>query len=238
MVQVYYSIDQILLGYLKGNGDVGQYAAAAKLPIVIAGFTMLWASALYPHASRVFQHDPEAVRRQLGMFTSMSIAVALALAVSFTLVAGDLMTALFGPAFGDAAGPFAILMWATAVAFVSINITHVLLAVGGERQFAVCVTVGAVLNIALNLVLIPPLGATGAAWATLAAEAMVLLVSLRQLTRRLGRMSLELRRIAGAVAATGVMAGVLLLLPEAAPVVLRLTVAGLSVRSRPSHSAP
>ena len=97
MVQVYYSIDQILLGYLKGNHEVGQYAAAAKLPIVIAGFTALWASALYPHASRVFQRDSEAVRRQLGMFTSMSVAVALALAVSFTLVAGDLMTALFGP---------------------------------------------------------------------------------------------------------------------------------------------
>jgi len=227
MVQVYYSIDQILLGYLKDTAVVGQYAAAAKLPIVIAGFTMLWASALYPHASRVFQRDPAAVRRQLGMFTSMSVCVALPLAVSFTFVSEDLMTALFGAAFGAAAAPFAVLMWATAVSLVSINVTHVLLAVGGERQFAVSVTAGAVLNIALNFALIPGLGATGAAYATLAAEAMVLLVSLWQLTHRLGRMSLELGRIAGAVGATGAMAGVLVLLPETVPVVLRLTVSGL-----------
>jgi O-antigen/teichoic acid export membrane protein len=222
MVQVYYSIDQILLGYLRENEDVGQYAAAAKLPIVLMGFTALWATALYPHATRVFEQDREALRRQLGGFSSLAIVAALPLAVGSTLVGRDVMLGLFGAAFGPAATPFAVLMWATAIAFVSINATHVLLAIGGERDFAVAVTAGAVLNVALNFALIPGLGPTGAALATLAAEAMVLVVSWRRLATVLGPAPLDARRILGALAANGAMALALISVPEATPPAIRI----------------
>jgi len=58
MLQVYYSMDQVLLGLLTNKAEVGQYAAAAKLPVVLSGFTAIWLSAVYPHASKLFTHDP------------------------------------------------------------------------------------------------------------------------------------------------------------------------------------
>ena len=40
MLQIYYSMDQVLLGLLTNKAEVGQYAAAAKVPAVFSGFVV------------------------------------------------------------------------------------------------------------------------------------------------------------------------------------------------------
>ena len=102
MLQIYYSMDQVLLGLLTNKTEVGQYAAAAKLPAVLSGFVIIWMSAVYPHASKLFTHDPDALRRQLGSFTSLGIVAALPLAAGSAIVGTAVMTGLFGPAYSSA----------------------------------------------------------------------------------------------------------------------------------------
>jgi O-antigen/teichoic acid export membrane protein len=225
MLQIYYSFDAILLGYLKNTGEVGQYSAAAKLPVVMAGLLTVWASALYPHATKLYKRDPDVLRRQVGKFSSLALVAALPLAVGSSFVADDLMTGLFGGQFGPAGTPFAVLMWSTAIVFVSINMAQVILAIGQERYFALAVTVGAVVNTILNFILIPPFGPTGAAFATMVAEAVVLAVNARRLFDELGPTPLSVRRIAGALAASAVMALTLAVMPAGTSVWIRLVVA-------------
>ncbi len=225
MVHVYYSIDQVLLGYLESTEEVGIYAAATKIPYVLIGFAAVWSSALYPHASALAARSPAALRGQVGLFTSLSLAVALPMLVGGAVVAEDLVVAIFGAEYRDAALPFAVLMLSTAVVLVSVNVTQVLLAIGEERHFAWSVAAGALINVVLNLVLIPVAGATGAAVATVAAEVVVFAMNTGRLVRRLGRPELETRRLAGVVAATAVMAVVVVLMPAGVSVWVRLGVA-------------
>jgi O-antigen/teichoic acid export membrane protein len=145
--------------------------------------------------------------------------------VGGAVVAEDLVVAIFGAEYRDAALPFAVLMLSTAVVLVSVNVTQVLLAIGEERHFAWSVAAGALINVVLNLVLIPVAGATGAAVATVAAEVVVFAMNTGRLVRRLGRPELETRRLAGVVAATAVMAVVVVLMPAGVSVWVRLAVA-------------
>jgi O-antigen/teichoic acid export membrane protein len=117
-------------------------------------------------------------------------------------------------------------MWATVIVFVSINVTSVALAIGQERRFTLAVTAGAGSNLALNLILIPAFGATGAAASTVVAELVVLAVNAARVRKVLGREPLDARRIAGALAASALMALALALLPSGTSVWLSLTFGG------------
>ena len=226
MLQIYWSMDQVLLGLLTNKAEVGQYAAAAKLPVVLSGFIQIWVSAVYPHASKLFTHDPDALRRQLGSFTSISVVVALPLAAGSVILGTPIMTALFGPAYSQAGATFAILMVASAIVVLAINFTSLAMAVDQERTFALSVTIASVANVLLNLLLIPLYGPVGAAISTVVAESVVFLICAHRVIARIGRPPLATRRIASAVVATAVMSGALLAMPSSTSVWLRIAAGG------------
>lgn len=89
------------------------------------------------------------------------------------LVGHDLIPRLFGAQYAPAATPFILLMVAAALIFFTLSYGTVAIAVGDERHYAIAVTLGAVANVAINVVAIPLFGMVGAASATLAAEVVV-----------------------------------------------------------------
>jgi O-antigen/teichoic acid export membrane protein len=224
MIKIYYSIDSVMLGYLRSIEEVGLYAVAYKLPLALIGFGTLWIAAFYPHASALSVRDPERLRRHVGTFSSVAIVVALALAVGATFGADGLMPLLFGRDFGGATTPFILLTWAAAVILVSVNFGNVLLACGDERRYAIGVSAGAFANLGINAWAIPTYGMNGAACATIAAELLVLAYMVRRFRAVLGPPTLELERIARGAAASAVLAGVLIALPGSVPVLLRLAI--------------
>jgi O-antigen/teichoic acid export membrane protein len=203
MIQVYYSIDSVMLGYLRDTADVGQYAVAYKIPLALTAISGIWIQALYPHAAALFERDRDALRRQVGRFASLAIVVALPVGAGATIVGHDLMPALFGDAYRDADTPFVLLTWASALIIVTVNFANVLLATGDDRRYAIGVTLGAVLNVGLNFALIPALGTTGAAINTLAAETLVIAYMVVRFRQVIGPVSLD-----GALVARGALAAV------------------------------
>jgi O-antigen/teichoic acid export membrane protein len=221
MIQVYYSIDSVMLGYLRSTADVGQYAVAYKIPLALTALSGIWIQALYPHAAALFERDREELRRQVGRFASLALVVALPLGAGATIVGGDLMPALFGDDYRDAGTPFVLLMWASALIMVTVNFANVLLATGDDRPYAIGVTLGAILNVGLNFALIPELGTTGAAINTIAAETLVIAYMLVRFTRVIGPVSLDGALIArGALAALAMVALLLALSPALSPIAL------------------
>jgi len=212
MISVYYSLDSVMLGYLRTTEEVGQYAVAYRLPLALIGFAGLWSSVLFPHASALALRDPETLRGLLGFFSSVAVVVALPLGAGAILVGEDLIPLLFGAEFAAAGTPFVILAWAAVIVVVTISTGTVALAIGEERHYVIAVTAGAVANLLANLVLIPSFGMEGAAAATVGAEVIVFAVVWRRLQARLGGVPLEWSRIARAAAATVVMVPVVLAL--------------------------
>lgn len=219
MLQLYVSIDIVMLGNLRSARQVGIYAVANRLPAALIVLANVWINAFFPHAAAQVATHPRALLEQVGRIVTVMVVLAIGLTVGAALCAPGLITWLFGAGFSSAGAPCAVLAAAAAVTLVDVTYGNVLLAADGERVFAQAVTFGVVVNVVANLVLIPRAGALGAATSTLIAELALGAVLVTRLTRRLGAATLDWGRILRGLAAAAVMVGcVLLARPLGAPV--------------------
>jgi O-antigen/teichoic acid export membrane protein len=202
MIQTYYTLDFVLLGYLATSHAVGEYTVASRLPIAVSGLASLWVTAFYPHATVLFHTDRDQLRAQVARFSSLAVLVALpALPVGLAL-GSRTMGGLFGSSYATSGTAFAILLGSAGVSLVNANIGQVLLACGDDRAFLGSVTVGTILNVGLNIALIPAIGIVGSALATLVAELTIVVAVYWRFVHTLGAIEFELWRIPRALVAT------------------------------------
>ena len=225
MIRLYYSADFVLLGFLASAAAVGQYTVAYKLPLAFLGLASLWVTVFFPHASA---QPPNVLQRQLSIITMIILGVVAPLCAGSAILGTPLMVALFGPSYHAAGAPFSILMVGVAFAAVDMSIGQVILATGHERRFAVGVSLGAGMNLALNVLLIPTLGTSGSALATVAAEALVLVFMAFTVTSLGLAPRLLWSRVIFIALATALMAAALLLVDVDGSVFARIAI-GLGI---------
>jgi hypothetical protein len=173
----------------------------------------LWGGVLFPHFSALAERSRAELREQLGFFASLSVVASLALLAGAAIVGPDLVPELFGAQFEPAGTPFVILMGAAALVLFTVSY--------GTRpsRRATSATTrtrsrsGAALNVATNLVLIPPFGMEGAASATRRAPRSSSSPTCRAARPAARAGSLDRDRVLRALAATAAMTAVLLVVP-------------------------
>ena len=193
---VYHTMDKTMLGLLSTYEQSGFYYNSDKvvqIPLVIingVGTVML------PRMSALLAEGRQAEADRLFMTTMEGIAVTgVALACGIAAVAKEFVPFFFGAGYDPC---ILITIVFTPIllikGFSSIARTQYLIPMKMERDFTVSVVGGAVVNLVLNLLLIPRHGALGAAVATVIAElaACVLqFVSLRGRALGIGRLLLK-----------------------------------------------
>ncbi len=231
LTSLYWRIDVVLLSLVGARQDVGIYGLAYKVVdalYVLPAFVMV---TLLPELARLAGDRRR--RDELVQKASTVVQVAVVPLLVFVLAfAGEIARIAGGEAFDGAAVVLRILMLGVAAGFLRAVFTEALIAV--DRQLWLMYATGGLLlaNVALNLALIPVLGARGAAIAFAASEAvgLVLVAALYRRVGTLPRPHLPARLLA----AGGVMAAVALLrlVPpagSAGPVALLLVLGPLSL---------
>lgn len=209
---VYVNLDVVMLQFIKGDTEVGYYNAGIKVKNVLVSCVTSLGTVLLPRLSYYVQNgNKEAFHKMVRKAFNFVFVVATAVTIYFALYAKESILFLAGEAFLPATAPMIILMPTVLLIGLS-NITgfQVLTPVGLEVKVVYSVTAGAVLDFVFNLVLIPKFGAAGAAFATLMAEVLVLIIQCVYLRDQIGRMLKGiqfLKIILASVLATG--AGVL-----------------------------
>ena len=169
-VLLYARIDAVLVGWLRGEVDVGWYTAAYTIMLGLQIVPWMLAVALTPVYARTHGSAPESFRRAWDEGLRALVAVALPLALVPSLLAGPLVDRLFGGAFAPAGSALAILAWATPGAALGALLAGVLRAAGLERWLVLTAGSAAAVNVTLNLALIPRWGIDAAASVTVATE--------------------------------------------------------------------
>jgi O-antigen/teichoic acid export membrane protein len=181
LTQAFHNFDTILLGAMSSVAEVGRYNSAYRVLFLILGAFWLVTSALYPKLSRF--------AGGAGMQKQILLGV-LAVGLAGTLVA--LFIGLFAPFIlaivyrSDlaATGLLRVLAFAIPMDFCVALLGTILVSRGHDRILLTATGSAAVLNILLNLVLIPRFGGMGAALATLAAYAYLLIFLLQYAARK------------------------------------------------------
>lgn len=171
-VTVYTRIDMVMIEAMRGAAEVGVYSAAVRMSEVANFVPMVLAAGLFPSLVSAHAASRQEFSGRAGLYYDLSVAVALLFVVPVTLLAGPIIGILFGEGYTGAAPVLAVHVWSVVFVFLGVARSQVL-TTEGVILFQTCATMaGAVINIALNALLIPPHGAVGAAWATVASYAV------------------------------------------------------------------
>jgi O-antigen/teichoic acid export membrane protein len=155
-------IDQVLMGLIASQAALGTYAVAVNASEMLFYLPSAVATALLPVVARA--DGAAGVERTLRVFRAVMIVTACAVAVA--ALAGPLLLPLvFGAPYAGSVEPF---LWLLPSAFgfvASAVFSTALLASGAPALSSLGPAISLTTGVALDLVLIPALGATGAAMA-------------------------------------------------------------------------
>jgi O-antigen/teichoic acid export membrane protein len=175
-----FRIDVLLLQWLRDSETVGVYSAAYRpfeaallVPVAImaAGFPRLVRAAA----------DGPLFRALASRLAAVLLACAVGAGLFGWLAGPPLIGILFGAQFAPSGELLRILVLALPQIYINALLTQAIVAL--RRPWLVALSMAAALmaNVAFNLLLIPQLGATGAAIATVLAETTLLVASVASL---------------------------------------------------------
>jgi O-antigen/teichoic acid export membrane protein len=203
-------IDRVLIVRLVGLGDAGLYSLSVKFAqavnVLVKGFQLAW-----PPLAYSIQDDDEA-RRAYAVIVTWFVSVTTFVVAAMWLLSRWIVRALAAPEFFGSYKTIGLV--STGVMLYALYLVLVIiLGRTGRTEFNFPATgAGTLVNIGLNLALLPSMGIVGAGISLVASYA-VILVLMYVFTQRLFAVPYEWLRLGQAVglAAVLVLAGELLL---------------------------
>lgn len=175
---VYTNLDNVMLGFMTSDAEVGYYSAAVKIKYILASIVSSLGAVLLPRASNYLEKNMknEFIRISQKAINFVCV-VAIPISLFFILFAKEGILFIAGNNYINSVLPMQVIM--PTVFFIGLtNIMGIqmLVPMGKEKTVLVSELVGAVVDLILNAILIPEFGALGAAIGTLVAEIMVSIV--------------------------------------------------------------
>jgi O-antigen/teichoic acid export membrane protein len=165
-------IDQVMIKEMMGQKEVGIYSAAVGLSEVFYVIPVMICQSIYPSLVNAKKISSDLYYLRLRKLYSVMARSSLAIAIAMTFLSGWLVTTIYGDAYSEAGSVLALHIWAGVFVFLGVASGNWFLNENLQRYSSINTTVGAVVNILLNLILIPRYGIYGAAIATVVAYAV------------------------------------------------------------------
>jgi O-antigen/teichoic acid export membrane protein len=172
---IYVRIDTVMLSMMKGDAVVGWYNAAYGLVLAFKPIPQLFMNALFPLMSSYFVSSKDSLKVVYEKLFKYLFILGLPLAVGITLLADRFILLFYGEQFYHSIIALQILAWDALLIFLYMGSAFILVSIDKQNQMAVIAGCTALINVILNLFLIPSFSYVGAAIATIAAEGFLLL---------------------------------------------------------------
>ncbi|PIE67562.1 MAG: O-unit flippase [Deltaproteobacteria bacterium] len=164
---VYMRIDQIMLGHILGDGSVGIYTAAVTISEALYFIPMTITASVFPTIIEAKKNNEAIYSLRIQQLFDLMNVLALAVAIPMTFLSDSIISLLFGPEYQRAGTVLAVHVWAGIFYFLMAAGGKWFLIEGLQRYSFYRALFGAIVNIGLNLILIPKLEILGAAIATI-----------------------------------------------------------------------
>lgn len=182
---IYTNLDTVMLGFMDTDTTVGYYNAAVRIKNILVSIVTSLGTVLLPRAAYYVEH------KQMDEFRNISrkalnfiLVAATPMMLYFILFARDGIFLLSGSEYEGSVLPMQLAM--PTLLFIGLSNVlgiQILVPMGKELWVLWSIVAGAVVDLALNILLIPRFGASGAAMANMLAEGVVTAVQFVMLRR-------------------------------------------------------
>lgn len=220
---IYFKIDSVMLSILKGSQDVGIYGAPYKILEILTLVPSIFMGNVFPLITRYIEQKDDRLRPAVQKsFDFLSIAAfgilfgGLALSNNIIrFIAGDefvsASTVSFAGQVINAPAVLGILLFAVAASYFANLFSPVVIAAGKQKSLILPAFLATILNVSLNLILIPRWSYLAASVTTVITEVFILWFWAR-LTYRYLQFFPALKNLLKIIVAGALMAFVLLFL--------------------------
>jgi O-antigen/teichoic acid export membrane protein len=170
MISIYMKIDQVMLKS-AGSKIVGIYSAAARISESWYFIPVAIVTSVFPAIIHARKTDIERYHKRLQNLYDLLVAISLPVAILVSIFANQIIHILYGNPYQGAGILLSIHIWSGIFVFLGSASSQFLLAEGFTLISFSRTAFGALVNVVLNLWLIPIYGALGASIATLIAYA-------------------------------------------------------------------
>lgn len=161
--RVYSYIDSILLSKLAGDVAVGWYSIPYKITYAFQFMPLALVATLYPKFSEYFISDKKRLAFVFERGIKYLMIIVFPIAIGIGVLAQDIILSLYTTEYTNSILPLKILLAGLVFSYLSFPIGAFLNACNRQKTQTLIVFVVMVINIILNVLLIPKIGVIGAA---------------------------------------------------------------------------
>ncbi len=164
---VIYWIDSFVIGYFKTATDVGFYNAALPIAGLFNMASEIFLQLLFPLITKEYSKNNKELVKDLSQQVGKWIFIInLPLLVLLLIFPVEIITLIFGKNYAVAATALRILAISSIFTSISVLSSNLLLMAGKTRLILINAIIFTIINLVLNLILVPRYGINGAAIAT------------------------------------------------------------------------
>ena len=170
-VMIYMKIDQIMLGDMIDNRAVGIYSAAIRISEVWYFIPVSVASSVSPAIYKAKEISEQLYYERILKLNRWLVLLSIALAIPMTFFSTSIVVLCFGNSYVEAGNILAVHIWAAVFVFTGVATSPWFIVEKLNHLSMYKTVLGAIINVLLNLWLIPIYSGLGAAIATVVAYA-------------------------------------------------------------------
>jgi O-antigen/teichoic acid export membrane protein len=170
---IYLKIDQVMIKNMLGNESVGLYAVAVKLSEVWFFIPVIICTSILPALINAKKNSEEFFNVRLSKLYSLMFWLAFIIALPISVFSKQIIYILFGSAYVGASLTLSIYIWSGISVFLGVAVNNFLLSQNLTKISFYTTAFGAIINVVLNIILIPVWGIFGSALATLVSYTFV-----------------------------------------------------------------
>lgn len=180
---VYMRIDKLFVGEFLDDKAVGVYSAAAQISDILNFVPAAICISVFPAIVRAKEKNEMLYKNRLRILFSLLFISSLFVALPMTFLSGSIISLIFGDQYVEAGAVLAVHIWASVFVFLGMGSSRWYIAENMQKLLFYRSLAGALINVVLNIILIPEFKIMGAAWSLVLSQVFVGVIS-NSLSRR------------------------------------------------------
>lgn len=167
MVSIYASTDKLMLKQMLDETSVGYYSLASSISVMWAFVLSAAIDSMYPVIVQLHKTDYIQYERKNRQLYAIVFYASILMSAIIALCATPLISLLYGTDYLPAVQPLRIVVWYTAFSYLGVARNAWMVCENKQKYLKYLYISAAFINVALNYILIPIWGTSGAAAASL-----------------------------------------------------------------------
>lgn len=176
MVAIYAQTDKIMLKQMISEAEIGFYATAVSISGIWCFVLSAIIDSVYPSIMKANNESEELFVKRNKQLYAMIFYISVFVSLMFTVFAELVINIMYGREFLSAVAPLRIITWYTAFSYLGVARNAWIVCKNRQKKLIYVYALSALSNVLLNIILIPKLGASGAAIASLVAQIMTTMI--------------------------------------------------------------